>query len=66
MAISNLTEASLEQALLKCCAHSNRSGQRLFISPTKLYMFQYPNESSEEFKIRFQQAQKIVKKTSQK
>jgi len=56
----NLSETSLEQAVLEIQKMLRDDGESTSIRPTKLLMYPYPDETVEEFKRRCEAAKEMV------
>ena len=56
----NLTQASLEQAVIEIKKMMEEREKLIALKPTKLLMFRYPDETKDEFKQRCEDAKKIA------
>jgi hypothetical protein len=56
----NLTQASLEQAVIEIKSWMEEREKLIALKPTKLLMFRYPDETKDEFKQRCEDAKKIA------
>jgi hypothetical protein len=56
----NLTQASLEQAVIEIKKMVEERQKLLALKPTKLLMFRYPHETKDEFKQRCEDAKTIA------
>jgi hypothetical protein len=56
----NLTQASLEQAVIEIKKMVEEGQKLIALKPTKLLMFRYPDETEGEFKQRCDDAKKIA------
>ena len=59
----NLTQASLEQAVIEIKKMVEEGQKLIALKPTKLLMFRYPDETTGEFKQRCADAKKIANST---
>ena len=56
----NLTQASLEQAVIEIKKMVEEGQKLIALKPTKLFMIRYPHETEGEFKQRCEDAKKIA------
>jgi hypothetical protein len=56
----NLTQASLEQAVIEIKSWMEEREKLIALKPTKLLMFRYPDETKDEFKQRCADAKTIA------
>jgi len=56
----NLTQASLEQAVIEIKSWTKEREKLIALKPTKLLMFRYPDETEDEFKQRCADAKTIA------
>ena len=56
----NLTQASLEQAVIEIKSWMEEREKLIALKPTKLLMFRYPHETTGEFKRRCEDAKTIA------
>ena len=56
----NLTQASLEQAVIEIKSWMEEREKLIALKPTKLLMFRYPDETKDEFKQRCDDAKTIA------
>ena len=56
----NLTQASLEQAIIEIKKIVEEGQKLIAFKPTKLFMIRYPDETKDEFKQRCEDAKTIT------